>query len=168
VEPSNSTKLVLFIAVFSTLISTPFSLLFHWIIKTYVVAPASEEEEDTAEVGASSDNIADALSPILPVSMASQQPSSSGNGVDQRRSKSIFNVAKSLVVNHSKRIDYNGNANVLLKHLLINLQQYRLELTQADRKEFDGILFFSFRIIYSCYCYTILMLLHVFFSDSLL
>jgi hypothetical protein len=45
IEPNNSVKIVLFVAVFSALISTPIAVMTSSLIKTYLAAPETEKDE---------------------------------------------------------------------------------------------------------------------------
>jgi hypothetical protein len=143
IQPDNSFTVVIFVAVFSALVSTPIALLADWIIQNVLSVPTTEvtkssNTQSTAAITplASADN-AGALA-MAPATLLTD------DYLKKRKGLSIFPG--------ERLISYAGLAKRDLAHLHRDLKGYRDSLIEEkDRKEFDSKFFFVLNHATACF-----------------
>jgi hypothetical protein len=136
-EPSSDMKVVLFVAIFAALLSTPFSYVTDWIVmnvlsaRTVVVAPTNAANSGLEASDGSSE--AGVLTFFRPRRMAAlnRNASQESNAVAIMSSKGAPSGTSSAVeLPTTLEVDYET--------LVCKIKAYREALTPAQLKEFDG------------------------------
>jgi hypothetical protein len=129
IQPDNSFTVVIFVAVFSALVSTPIALLADWIIQNVLSVPTTQVPKT---------NTTQSTATITPL------PSTDNAGtlavVPNMNVDEFANKRKRLSVLPGERlISYTTLANQDFAHLHRDLKEYRSTfIDEKDRKEFDG------------------------------
>jgi hypothetical protein len=123
IQPDSSLTVVVFVAVFSALLSTPIALLVDWIIQNILSVPTTKE-------GISVDKKTASVAPMVSLASAVAPQNFENESLQVKRQKR--QSAK-------QRISYLDMATLDCNNLHRELQEYRKEYIEdeKDRKEFD-------------------------------
>jgi hypothetical protein len=121
IQPDSSLTVVIFVAIFSALLSTPIALLVDWLIQHILSVP-------TAKEGVSEDLKPASVAPMPSPSVAPHNLENTSNKVKLQKRQSA-----------AKRITYVAMATLDFNNLHRELQIYRKESIEDenDRNEFD-------------------------------
>jgi hypothetical protein len=163
VQPDSDIKVILFVAIFSALISTPFALLVDWIIMHVLSAPTRPQATPTdalvaspaaavplstsvtARRGRSSHIAGQDLTAIVPQTSADVLPASARKRSSARgNARGIFGSVLGLLTGsgaestsaQERAVALSAHAD--LRKLVAELSAYRGTLTTDEKTEFDG------------------------------
>jgi hypothetical protein len=124
VQPDSSVTVVLFIAIFSAIVSTPIALAVEWLIGHVLCAPSLEDEAAAAQQDEAT---------LRELAQRSRQRDSG------RRHASLTIGGHASVSQTSKQSQVAGEASRLLNELCLQLKLYHQSLTEAsDRAELEA------------------------------
>jgi hypothetical protein len=121
IQPTGSIKIILFVAIFSAIISTPIALTADWIVRNILSANTIKKSKISAGPGSPS-----AVAELSVTPSTSPTAGKSPKAVD-RRSKVRESSLSSVFAAQSE-----------LKSLLSELRRYREGLSTTHKAEFDG------------------------------
>jgi hypothetical protein len=121
-EPSDAVLVVLFVALFSAVVSAPIAAFLHWIIQGTLAAPLADH------------------SPMLPSPPA---PSSSSSSAELQQVTLLESLlakggAQGALRQKQQREQDHRQAHEQLLSLHLALQKHRAVLSHEARREFDG------------------------------
>jgi hypothetical protein len=144
VQPDSAAMVIVFVAIFSAVVSVPLALLVDWIVLNILASPLKQLSITTAAaaaapaggamVAASMVNLFGAAG-VPPVPGRSRSGSSSRR-LTNLRLPSLFRMLDAdtaSVVSNAKL-----QAQVDLRRLVSKIEEYRRNLSQAEKQEFDG------------------------------
>lgn len=151
VQPDSSITVVLFVAIFSAIVSTPLALFVDWLLMTVLAAPTRPSSPSTTCAAVSPERsvvVAPAprlrsgstvlLTPIVPSPAPQQQPvRRSVLGVSRSRLASLFGLRSGAGMS-SVESEVRFLAQNDMRQLVSKLTQYRDNLTVEEMREFDG------------------------------
>jgi hypothetical protein len=143
VQPDSDVMVIVFVAIFSAVVSVPLALLVDWVVLHVLASPVRQPitVTTTAEAGGILDSMTNVLGTLSrPVSstLLSQGPTrsnSAGHRASNFRLSSLFGVYDSDVSAESNaKLQAQADMRVLVKRI----QAYRTILSPKDKAEFDG------------------------------
>jgi len=116
IEPSDQIKVVLFVAIFCAIISTPIALLVDWILLHIIAAPTLEQiDSETTSLF----DTKQMSSIVIPADIDTSSASQKLIGITTKHKHDLSILSS-------------------FQKLLTEIQVYRSKLNQSERSEFDG------------------------------
>jgi hypothetical protein len=142
VQPDSAMMVIVFVAIFSALISTPLAMLVDWIVLQVLASPIKAAAVAPPRNNPSSDHSLLSASPLTGVVAGSTGSARAlGSGVTRRRGGD-FRLSSLFGFDNSSALMTENNAKLHaqtdLRLLVSKITAYRNNLTDSERTEFDG------------------------------